>query len=91
MNQVRYEVSRRYRSKIEKVYVGKTEKFTEQELKDKIKEKWDKILVAKFVSPYVLGKRDFHWLILRMEAILTIFAVEAVVSKFEVNVWHCIL
>ena len=34
------------------VYAGWTKKFTEQELKDKIKEKWDKISVAKILSPY---------------------------------------
>lgn len=31
----------------EKVYAGRTEKFTEQELKDRIKEKWDEITVAE--------------------------------------------
>ena len=32
---------------IEKVYAGGMEKFTEQEQKDKIKEKWDEISNAK--------------------------------------------
>ena len=31
----------------EKLHAGRTEKFTEQELKDKIKEKWDEISVGK--------------------------------------------
>ena len=31
----------------ENVYTGRTEKFTEQELKDKIKEKWHQIPVAE--------------------------------------------
>jgi hypothetical protein len=31
----------------EKVYAGRTEKLTEQELKDKIQEKWAEIYVAE--------------------------------------------
>jgi hypothetical protein len=31
----------------EKVYAGRTEKFTEQELKDKIQEKWAEISLAE--------------------------------------------
>ena len=74
----------------EKVYVEKTEKFTEQELKDKTKEKLDEILVAEICKSISLAKRDFNCLIPRMEAILTIFSIKAVVPKFQVNVWHCI-
>ena len=54
VNQVRiqahFKVSRRYRSKTkrtEKVYAVRTKKFTEQELKDKIKERWDEISVGE--------------------------------------------
>ena len=44
------------------VYAGRTEKFTEQELKDKIKEKWNKISVTeirKFISS---GKKRLRFI-----------------------------
>ena len=55
-----YEVSHRYRSKTEKVYAGRTEKFTEQELKDKIKEKWDEISVAEIHKSVSSWKKWFR-------------------------------
>ena len=41
----------------EKVYVWKMKKFTEQELKDKIKEKWVKISVAEIYKSIFFLKR----------------------------------
>ena len=42
-----------------------------------------KYLLLQFVSPYLHEKRNFHWLMSRMEAaILTIFSIKAVISNF---------
>ena len=40
----------------EKVYGGRTKKFTKQELKDKIKEKWDEELVTEICNAISSGR-----------------------------------
>ena len=66
MSQERQEVSRDlnpmnysvWDSLIGKVYAGRIENFTGQELKDKEKKGGMKYLLLKFISPYLPGKRD---------------------------------
>ena len=68
-----------------KAYAERTEKYTEQELKDKTKEKRNKILVAEIRISISTLKKNFDGLISRAEAILIIFSIKAP------KVWHCIL
>jgi hypothetical protein len=56
----------------EKVYAGRTEKFTEQELKDNIQEKWAAISLAELGSPLEHGRRDCDLCVVRMMAIFII-------------------
>ena len=42
------------------VYAGRTEKFTEQEPKDKIKEKWDEMPVAEILKSISSRKKKLR-------------------------------
>ena len=90
MNQVRYKVSPDlnpmnysvWDSLIEKVYAGRTEKFTEQELNYKIEEKRDKLSVAKIYYYISSWKKRLRLVDSEDGGNIDYFSIKAVISKF---------